>query len=288
MILVTGASGQVGCTVIRALKKRGTQVRAFIHTPANGEKVRQAGASDVFIGDMNREEDLAVALKGVETVYFIPPAANPREDEIGEKMIRAAKNQEGIYFVYHSVLHSVLQDMPHHKKKLRVEQMLVDSGLDYTVLQPAVFMQMLLPGIKSACSGGPLLQKFFTSNSTRMNLLDVNDLGEAAAEVLCSREYVNGTFELCGKENYSLNELEGAFSRALGRDVTSAYIPDEVFLAQAKLTPDGYGAQTLLTMFRHYNTHSFCGNSRVLTQILGREPHGLEDFLRESIAQIRD
>lgn len=280
MVLVTGASGQVGCAVIRALKQRGLAVRAFIHTPANEEKVREAGAAEVFIGDMNKEDDLESAFRGVEAVYFICPAADPNEDGIGQKMIQAAQAQGNVYFVYHSVLHSVLQDMPHHKKKLHVEQMLVDSGLTYTIVQPAVFMQMLMPAVKSVGGGGPLIQKFFLTNDTRMNLLHLDDLGEAVGAIFSSREYENGTYELCGKENYSLADLEAAFSQAAGKAITSAYIPDEVFLSQMGMAPDAYKAQTLLTMFRHYNTHSFCGNSRVLTQILGREPRTLVEFVK--------
>lgn len=127
---------------------------------------------------MNEEEDLASAFRGVEAVYFICPAADPNEDAIGKKMIQAAQARGNVYFVYHSVLHSVLQDMPHHQKKLHVEQMLVDSGLVYTIVQPAVFMQMLMPAVKSVRGGGPLIQKFFLTNDTRMNLLHLDDLGE--------------------------------------------------------------------------------------------------------------
>lgn len=283
MILVTGASGQVGCAVIRRLKQKGLLVRVFIHSSAKEENVRQAGAAEVFIGDMNNEDDLAAAFCGVEAVYFICPATDPNEDGIGQKMIQAAKAQGNVYFVYHSVLHSVLQDMPHHKKKLHVEQILADSGLTYTIIQPAVFMQMLLPAVKSVRSGGPLVQKFFLTNNTRINLLHLEDLGEAVGTIFSNREYKNGTYELCGKENYSLVDLETTFSQAAGKDVSSAYIPDEVFLSQMEIAPDDYKAQTLLTMFRHYNTHSFCGNSRVLTQILGREPHTLEEFVKENI-----
>lgn len=116
-----------------------------------------------------------------------------------------------------------------------------------------------------------------------MNLLHLDDLGEAVGEIFSSRKYENGTFELCGKENLSLEDLEAAFSQAIGKAVTSAYIPDEVFLSQVGAASDTYKAQTLLAMFRHYNSHSFCGNSQVLTQILGREPHTLGEFIIENM-----
>lgn len=284
MVLVTGASGQVGCAVIRALSQKGIPTKAWIHRSSNEQKVRSAGATETFVGDMNDEKDLREAMCGVDAVYFICSAANPNEDKIGEKMILAAKETGGIYFVYHSVLHSVLQDMPHHKKKLMVEQMLVDSGLMYTIIQPAVFMQMFAPALKSVQNGGPLLQKFYASNHTRMSFVDMTDMAEAAAIVLSGKEYVNATLELCGTESYSLDDVVDIFSRAAGRAVNAQFIPDDIFLKQAgHESPDSYPAKTLLTMFQHYNTHSFCGNSFVISQILGRKPHRLHQFVEEHL-----
>ncbi|MEJ7400682.1 hypothetical protein WL291_11750, partial [Staphylococcus epidermidis] len=81
----------------------------------------------------------------------------------------------------------VLQDMPHHKRKLHTEQLVVDSGLDFAIIQPAVFMQMLMPAVKSVQSGGPMLQKFFTSDETQMSLVDMEDFAEAAAVILSNK-----------------------------------------------------------------------------------------------------
>lgn len=280
MILITGASGQVGCAVIRALSKAGIDTKAFIHSASNTEKVKAAGATEVFVGDMSKEKDLKDAFRGVDTVYFICSAANPNEDEIGELMIQVAKKMGNIYFVYHSVLHSVLQDMPHHKRKLHTEQLVVDSGLDFAVIQPAVFMQMLMPAVKSIQSGGPMLQKFFTSDDTQISLVDMEDFAHAAAEILSNKDYANGTFELCGKGSYSLRDMETIFSEIAGREVKSEYITDEAFIGQMKIDASSYQAQTLLTMFQHYNQHSFRGNSVLLSRILGREPQTLHQFVR--------
>ena len=67
-----------------------------------------------------------------------------------------------------------------------------------------------------------------------------------------------------------------------GRDVRSAFISGSDFLKNAHLEPDSYQAQTLLTMFRHYNTSDFKGNSSTLSRILGREPKTLREFLGEA------
>lgn len=283
MVLVTGASGQVGCSVIKALHNKGITTKAFIHNVSNTEKVKSIGATEIFVGDMTNEDDLRTSLKGVDSVYYICNAANPKEDEIGAIMIKIAKEIGGIYFIYHSVMHSVLQDMPHHKRKLRVEQMVVNSGLDYTIIQPAVFMQTLMPAVMSVKNGEPLLQKFFTSNNTKISMVDMEDFAEAVAFILCNREYINGTFELCSSGSYTLKDMEAIFAEIIGKEVKATFISDEEFLSQMKLESTSYQAQTLLTMFRHYNEHSFTGNSFVLKKILGREPNDLNLFVKRYV-----
>lgn len=279
MILVTGAGGLVGCAIIRALSRNGQRVRAFIHREETREKVLKAGAAEVFVGDMNEERDLAGAFQGIDTVYYICSAQNPEEDGIGRKMIDIAREQGEVYFVYHSVLHSLLEEMAHHKKKQIVEQMLVESGLTWAIVQPAVFMQMLMPAINVVKNGGPAPQKFFRNGETRMNFIDLDDFAEAAVRVITNRDYAYGTYELAGPENISRGDLEEVLSRAAGRTVKAVFSEDAVFLDNAKILPESYRAKTMLAMFGHYNTHSFTGNGKVFEMITGRKPRSLSDFV---------
>ena len=67
------------------------------------------------------------------------------------------------YFSYHSVLHSVLQEMPHHQKKLKVEELVIDSGLPYSIIQPSVFMQNIFESWNVLYEKGVFRQKFFAN-----------------------------------------------------------------------------------------------------------------------------
>lgn len=283
MVLVTGASGQVGMHLLQALSARDIPTRAWIHSRQKEEAVLAAGAKEVYIGDLNSREAAAEAMQGIDTVYFICNAANPNEDAIGAQLIETAKEIGGITFLYHSVLHSLLSDMPHHKRKQAVEKTLVDSGLPYVILQPTVFMQMLTPGIQSVKHGGPLVQKFYTSDRTKMSYVDMADYAQAAAEIIASGAYTYGTYEFCSEGAYSLWDVEAIFSELAGRKVTSAYISDGDFLAASHRNADSYEGQTLLTMFRHYNAGSFCGNAFTLERILGRKPVTLRDFVKNAM-----
>lgn len=283
MILVTGASGQVGKHILQALSAKGISTRAWIHSERNKEAVMAAGTTEVYIGDLTSHEDAVTAMKGIDTVYYICNTANPQEDEIGAQLIEIAKGIDNITFVYHSVMHSLLSEMPHHDRKRKVEKMLVDSGIPYIIIQPTVFMQMLAPAIQSVKNGGPFVQKFYTSDQTKMSYVDMKDYAEAAAEIIAAGTYTYGTYEFCSEGVYSLADMEDIFSELSGRKIASAYISDADFLATTHKDPDSYAGQTLLTMFRHYNENSFCGNAFTLTQILGRRPVTIREYLKNAL-----
>lgn len=149
------------------------------------------------------------------------------------------------------------------------------------IMQPAVFMQMLVPSIQSVKNGGPFVQKFYTSRQTKMSFVDMKDYAEAAARIIASGMYTYGTYEFCSNGSYSLTDMENILTELTGRKVTSAFISDADFLADTHKSPDSYAGQTLLTMFRHYNENSFCGNAFTLTQILGRDAASIRDFLQK-------
>lgn len=283
MVLVTGASGQVGKHLLRALSAKGIETRAWIHNKQNEEAVLAEGATEVFVGDLTSRQDAANAMKGVDTVYFICNAFNPQEDEIGANLIDIAKSIGNITFIYHSVLHSLLSDMPHHKRKQKVEKTLVDSGIPYVIIQPTVFMQMLTPAIQSVKKGGSFVQKFYTCEQTKMSFVDMADYAEAAAEIVASGAYTYGTYEFSSKSEYSLSDMEEILSELLGRKVESCFISDTDFLAVSRRTPDSYEGQTALAMFRHYNENSFCGNAFTLTNILGREPVTINEYFQKAL-----
>ena len=102
MVLVTGASGQVGTHLLRALSAKGISTRAWIHSERNKEAVLEAGANEVFIGDLNYRDDAVKATNGIDTIYFICNTANPKEDEIGASLIEIAKERGNITFIYRS------------------------------------------------------------------------------------------------------------------------------------------------------------------------------------------
>ncbi|WP_315115641.1 NmrA family NAD(P)-binding protein [uncultured Clostridium sp.] len=284
MILITGANGQTGRAIIKALLSKGERIRAFVHTTEQIQEIKSLGEMEAVAGDMMDKKVVDEAFIGVSAVYHICSAVNPLEVEIGQMIINAACSAKVEHFVYHSVLHSILQDMPHHQKKLMVEELLVNSGIPYTIIQPAVFMQNILESWNSLSEKGIFQQKFFTTQETRMCMVDLEDLAEAASIILTSPGHTGATYELCGSENLSLSDMIAAMEQHFGREIKVETPQDEMFAAQLKKLGVGdYQVNTLLKMFQHYNEHGFIGNPNVLTWILGRKPNDFSSFILRTL-----
>lgn len=287
MILITGANGQTGRAIIKTLLSRGEQVRAFVHRPEQIQEMKLLGAIEVVAGDIMDQKTVDEACIGISAVYHICSALNPHEVEIGQRVINAALLAKVEHFVYHSVLHSVLQDMPHHQKKLMVEEILVNSGIPYTIIQPAVFMQNILESWKLLTEEGIFRQKFFTTTETRMCMLDLEDLAEAASIILTTPGHTGVTYELCGLENLSLSDMVVAMEQHLGREIKVETPTDETFAAQLRKFGAGdYQVNTLIKMFQHYNEHGFIGNPNVLTWLLDRKPNDFSSFFLRTLKGI--
>src|ERR1700724_553947 len=197
MILVTGAGGQTGKAIIRALVARGAPVRAFVRRMAHGASLAAMGAREVIAGPMDDPHAWSRAVRGTDAIYHICPNVSPDEIAFAKALIAAATDLGVRRLVYHSVLHPQIEAMPHHWAKLRVEEMLLASALDFTILQPTAYMQNSLAQWDLMKREG--IYRVPYPVETRLSLVDLDDVAEAAAAVLTSNTGHSGaTYELVG------------------------------------------------------------------------------------------
>ena len=285
MILVTGAAGKTGVAVIKALAGTGERVRAMVHNKTCREVVLEAGAGEVVVGNMQLSDDLLEAIQGVRAVYHIPPNVHPGELEMGKLVISAARGARVSHFVYHSVLHPQIESMPHHWLKLRVEEYLIESGVPYTILQPAVYMQNITSSLPEIVEKGVYLVPY--PAKTILSLVDLKDLAEAAAIVLTSQEHQAAIYELVGTQAQTQQEIAQVLGEVLGRRVQAQQMPLAYWERQAKNSGlDSYQINTLVKMFQHYERFGFAGNPGVLGSLLGRQPTSLQSWLEREISEL--
>lgn len=282
MILVSGAAGKTGLAVIAALAAQDSVTRAFVKDQAQTQQVRDAGAVDVTVGDMGDDAAWQRAIDGVEAVYHIGPNMHARERQFGYSALIAAMKANVKRFVYHSVLHPQTEAMPHHWHKLRVEEKILESGLPFTILQPAAYMQNISGEWQRITEQG--LYRVPYPLTTRLSLVHLADVADVAARVLKEPAHAGATYELVGTVPLSQTEVAAEIAVALGHQVNAEAISLERWRRQAEASGVApYAVKSLLKMFRYYAEHGFAGNPHVLTCLLGREPRTLADFVQDEV-----
>jgi len=284
VILITGAAGKTGRAVISALVARKQAVRALVHRDEQVQIVKSLGAQEAVVGDMRDEGTLNRAARGARAVYHICPNVRPDELRIGKAMIAAAEDAHIEHFVFHSVLHPQTETMAHHWNKLLVEKALFDSDMPYTILQPASYMQNVLAGWESIVARGVYAVPY--SLESRMSMVDLGDVAEAAAVVMTEPGHVGSTYELAGPEVLTQTQIAEILAAQLKRAVRAERISIEAWTRQAQALGMGtYQIETLVKMFRYYNRHGLWGNPRVLAYLIGRAPTRFQTFVERTIRE---
>lgn len=282
MILVTGAAGKTGRAVLQSLRSKGEIVGALVHSMEQKEIVSSLGVRDVVIGDMNSTATMERAVQGVRAVYHICPNVSPDEVAIGQAAIKAARKAGVEHFVFHSVLKPGTEAMPHHWNKLRVEEQLIQSALPYTILQPAAYMQNILVHWESIINEGIFPVPY--PADTRLSLVDLQDVAQAAVKVLTEPGHNFSTYELVGVEGLSQTAIADILSQELARPVKVSLVPLAIWQDQARKRGLGdYQIETLLSMFHFYHRYNFLGNPQVLRWLLDRPPSSFSAFVKRTI-----
>lgn len=287
MILVTGAAGKTGRAIIRALAAREQAVRALVHRDEQAQLVKSLGAQEAVVGDMRDESTVRQAAYGVRAVYHICPNVSPDEIAIGKGTIAAAQDAGVEQFVFHSVLHPQTEAMTHHWNKLRVEEALFESRLPYVILQPASYMQNVVAGWRAIVDRGVYAVPY--SVETRMSMVDLEDVAQAAAVVLTEPSHLGATHELAGPDALTQTQVAKILSKQLTRSVRAEQVTIDAWTRQAQASGMGaYQIETLVKMFRYYDRYGFWGNPRALGRLIGRAPTKFETFVERTMRERSD
>lgn len=281
MVLVTGAAGKTGRAVVAALLAGGAAVRAWVRRPQQAASLQALGAAELVVGDMADTAVYQQAAAGVRAIYHICPNMHPDEVAIGRTAIAAAQAAGVAHFVYHSVLHPHTEKMPHHWHKLRVEEMLFESGLPFTILQPAAYMQNVLGSRDAILNQG--LYPVPYPVETRLGLVDLLDVAAAAAIVLTEPGHIGAIYELAGPEMLTQTEVAAILSQTLGRPVRAEQITIADWQQQAAAGLGTYQIETLTHMFNYYARFGFYGNGNVLHWLVGRPLTSFAEFVMDEL-----
>lgn len=252
-VLVVGAGGHFAGLVVPALASRGVRVRGLVRNETQGELTRQNGAAEVAVGDLRDRASLDVALRGVDAAFYISPVFQKDEAEMGKSFVAAAKAAGVRRIVFSSVIHPVIGALSHHIQKVPIEEALIESGMEFTILHPTVFYQNLADLWPTVVKTGVYAEPF--STAVRVSRVDYRDVAEVAAVALTENQLLNGTFE-----DY------------------------ETWAAPLTLPYDDHGKEALHAMYDFYDRYGFVGNAMTLPMVLGRAPRSIRQFFADLAA----
>ena len=281
MILINAANGQQGKLLVPKLVRAGLAIRACVQSERSAEELRAAGVDDVIVGDIGDPGHIACALDGVEKVYHVCPGIQPLERQIGFAWIDAAKAAGVRHFVFSSVLHPLITELVQHEIKRDIEEHLISSGLEFTILQPSIYMA---PRRFGPAMAGGILRAGWSLDRVQ-SLVDIGDVTDVAASVLTdSARHAAATYQLAGSERLTAHDMGAIMARVLGKEVRVEQIDPAAYFKglfgdrDMSQAPHELSVSTSLTT--RYSSHDFVGNANVLTWLLGRPPTTFEQFIR--------
>ncbi len=235
-ILVAGATGRQGGSVVRALSKAGYRLKALTRNPSSKAalSLRSLGIG-VVVGDMLHEESLANAMKEIDVVFTMTtPFQSTHENEVaqGINMVNAARAAGIGYFVFSSVASADKNTgIPHFETKYKVEQHLVRSGIPYTIMGPVAFMEnfiqpFALPDLRNGKISRGL------PGARAVQLIAVEDIGSFAAFVIRNRgDFLSKRIDIAGDERTG-DETAAILSKEIGKTIEYESFPAERLTAQ--------------------------------------------------------
>jgi uncharacterized protein YbjT (DUF2867 family) len=226
-ILITGATGNQGGAVARALAGKGFKLRAMTRKPeSDAAKALQKSGTEIVQGDLNDADSLRRALAGAWGAFAVQntwEAGVAGEEEQGKRFAKIARESGVQHFVYTSVGSADRKTgIPHFDNKYRVEETV--RGLKFpshVILRPVFFMENLpspwfLNGDNLYAAMKP---------STKLQMIAVDDIGKHGARAFTHADKLNRQeIDLAGDE-VTMPEAAAALAKGLKRNINFVQIP---------------------------------------------------------------
>lgn len=276
-ILVIGATGNIGHTLVRLLAEKGEMVKAATRHPHT--YTAQTGVEAAAF-DFDQPESYAPALAGVDRVFAIPKNADPEAQKTLNPFIDAAK-AAGVKHVVLSTAMGVDQAPPDLGYR-QAELHLMQSGLAYTILRPNWFMQNFNPGfiLPMIQQGGAI---YLPAGDAPVSFIDTHDIAAVAAKVLTEPGHTSQEYTLTGGAALTYAEAAALISKAAGREIRYVSVPDQAM--REALTGAGWWpgqVELMIGLFGGVQQGWAAPVVPILSELLGRAPISFEQFTAEN------
>jgi len=283
MIVITGASGQLGRLVIEALLQTvpAGEIVAAVRHP---EKVADLAARGVQVrlADYDQPATLAAAFAGADKLLLISANEVGRRVPQHRAVIDAAKAAGVGLLAYTSLLHADSSPLPLAAEHQETEALIRASGLPAVILRNGWYTENYLAGIPAALQYGVVLG---SAAEGRIASAARADYAAAAAAVLTQDDQAGRIYELAGDASYTLAELAAEITKQSGQAVNYQNLPESEF--KAALLGAGL-PDFLATLLAESDVGASKGglfdDSHQLSQLIGRPTTSLANMVAAQLA----
>src|SRR5262245_51248178 len=286
LVLIPGAGG-VGRAVSEQLRAQGVPVRVMVRRKDERAAELSRLGAEVVIGDLNRHETVAAALRGVARMFFAM-AVSPDHLLAATVVASVAKEYRKLDALVDLSQMTVstmtaTSTEESHQQRLHwlAEQVLNWSGLRVVHIRPTVFLDTPLfttMAARSIQGNGTIALPFGTG---RTSPVAVEDVARVVATVLRDpAPHVGHTYELTGPKSVDMMEMAAAFSRALHRPVSYVDVPLDRWqagLSRMGLPP--HAEQHVATMARLHRENRYDRATDGVERVTGIPPQSIEAFV---------
>jgi uncharacterized protein YbjT (DUF2867 family) len=268
MILVTGATGNVGGELVRALVSGGEQVRALIRRDADRTKLPKG--VEGFVGDLNRPESLSAGLAGVHGVHLL----SGYQDMPGVLAEIHGAGVQRVTLQSSSAVPGGDTSNAVARYHILSEEAVRESGVPWTFLQPNSFMSGTLQWASQLQAGDVVRAPFA---DVRVATIDPFDVAAVAAVALTEAGHEGHSYRLSGPDSLLPAERVGVLARVLGRDLRFEPQSD----ADAREEMSGAMPEEYVDAFFSFFADGDLDESEVLPtvgEVTGRQPHSFEQW----------
>ena len=284
MLLITGATGQVGGETARELLRQGQAVRVLVRDPQSpAAQALAAAGAELATGDQARPGTLAAAFAGVSAVLL--GSANDEGQVERESNVIAAAEAAGAQRIVKLAALGTTPGSPISilATHAAVEARLAASSVAWTSLRPGSFMQNFLRYTDTITGHGAF---YGCQGDAPIAMVDVRDLAAVAAGCLTQDGHAGKVYEVTGPEALSHAQAAGAIAEATGQPCTYVDVPGAAAReAMVGMGLPGWLADDLVALAAHFDSPLGRNVTTVVPDITGRPARSFATFARDHVSQ---
>lgn len=278
MILITGATGNVGSEIARQLIAKNIRSRIFVRDSAKLATLIGTEGYEIALGDFDDEQAFEAALEGVTSVYMVTNQSDSFRDALS-RMVKQIEANPVTNFVLLSAEGDADSDVFFVKRTGELENIVKATNLPWTILRPDWFMQNFAGFVAMGMVA-------FPAGPGKTSFTDVRDVAEIAIKALTETGHAQRTYRLTGPDAMTFEGAAKRISASLGREIPFVAIsPDDLRDGMIAQGAEPWYAQMNADMtFALREGFSF-SPSNDIRFLLGREARSLETYVADHAAQ---